>query len=141
MAADLHIHVLTDECTEQTVAAFQSNTIGTRFFNPLTAFSGNHDREFTLYDLVAKAPDIWIGEVSWLKAAVFGDKENFIPNTVAQVHEAIGEYFPVIDDTLIEKIKQAFDAPNDTSYSITTWDKVEAWLNEHKGKQAFTISW
>jgi len=141
MSADLHIHVLTKKFTEKHVEAFQSNSLGTRFFNLGydKRFEKEHDCD--LYKMCAATPDVWVGEVSWLKANVLEDEESFIPNIVQAVWETVGENFPVIDDSFIEAIKKAFEAGNTTDYSVSSVDKVVSFLTKHLGKKVFTISW
>lgn len=164
MAADLSIHVIpvdpiTVEYTytfwnednkrqqrtitklidESVLAALFSSSLGSKWFD----LSADLRQELSdaAFSLIAETPQCWVGEVSWLKAALFKDEETFVPNTVAQVSSIIGEDLPVIDDQLIEKIARAFDAPNDTSYSLANKDEVVAFLEEHKGLRCFTASW
>jgi hypothetical protein len=87
------------------------------------------------------SPNVWVGEVSWLKAALFEDEEAFVPDAVAEVYEIIGEGLPVIDDALIEKIRTALGAQNRTGYNVTDPDPVIRFLEQHRGKPCFTISW
>lgn len=142
MAADLHIHVMRG-VTEADIALFFQDTLGSKHFKPELLFRqrslNEMDREFTkMHD----TPNIWIGEVSWLKAAVFNDPDAFIPNVVLMVHEAIGEDLPVLDEVLLEKLRSAFDAVGGGSgYSIAEWPKVEEFLRQHMGERLFTISW
>jgi len=65
----------------------------------------------------------------------------FVPGTVQQVFDAIGENLPVIDDILISKIGVAFDAGNGTSYSLANREEVLSFLEQHRGKKVFTVSW
>jgi hypothetical protein len=139
MAADLHIHVQTPEVTDEVLARFFGNTLGSKHFNP-RPYSQTSDKP---YEIVARSPNIWIGEVSWLKAALLGDGdgERFVPGPIQVVQQAIGEDLPVIDDDLIAKIGAAFDVPNTTSYSLAK--KIDVWrfLETHRGKRVFTVSW
>lgn len=153
MAADLHLHVLgpgsyydyeTYEtigtvCTRKDVALFHSNTLGTPFFNPLPA--GGFDWDGPVYRAVKGSPDVWIGEVSWLKAAVFEEPETFIPNTVMAMAELIGWDFKPIDFEFIDCVKEAFDKPNDTGYSLAGLDSVLEFCYAHRGKETFQVSW
>jgi len=134
MAADLQIHVA-DRSIEPVLARFNSNTLGSKYFSPRCGFDD------AAFEIIGETPSVWVGEVSWLKAALFGDAEAFVPDPVAQVHEIIGEDLPVIDDALIARVTEALKAPNVTSYSIATADEVIRFLTEHKGKCAFTVSW
>lgn len=102
------------------------------------------------YADINNTPNIWIGEVSWLKAALFEDPDSFVPDTVAQISD-LCEDFPVITDEWIKKIVATFDVPNNTAkkdgvnmdkgYSLAIPSKVEEFLREHMGKKVFTISW
>ena len=144
MAADLHIHVLTDEFTEEHYKAFQSNVIGGKYWG---GFNRNLQAEFEkkhncdLYLLCCETPSVWVGEVSWLKAALSEDPDTWVPATVQAVYDIIGEDFPVIDDELIAKIEAALGLDNATGYSICEHSGVIDFLKEHKGKKAFHISW
>jgi hypothetical protein len=137
MAADLHIHVFTDKFTEEHYKKFQSNTICSKYFNPKPV--GQTDSN--LYELCADTPQVWVGEVSWLKAALTEDQETFVPNMVAKISEIIGEDFPVIDDELTGKILDACKIENTTQYDVTNKNSLEKFLKEHKGQKAFCISW
>jgi len=47
----------------------------------------------------------------------------------------------VIDDPFMEKVKEAMSIPNKTGYSLANAEEILAFLEEHRGKQVFTISW
>ena len=52
-----------------------------------------HIREVALhYDekVVDATPSVWVGEVSWLKAAVSGDNNTYIPDIVGEIRKLIG---------------------------------------------------
>lgn len=136
MAADLSIHIL-EGCSESDLAIFFAHTMGSTYFN----LSLRSDPMGDEWRRVSDSPQIWVGEVSWLKAAIFGDSETFIPSTVGQVHEVIGEHLPVINDALIAEVGSAFDLPNSTGYRLAERSKVIAFLESHKGKRTFTVSW
>lgn len=137
MAADLHIHIVPDDLEEGVIAAFFSNTLGSKYFG------GRFSDEVrdAAFPRIAETPSVWIGEVSWLKAALFGDSGTFVPSTVQLVQDAIGEDLPTLDDELERKILAAFETTNETGYSLATADDVRAFLAEHKGKRLFTVSW
>lgn len=143
MAADLHIHVLTEECTEEHVKADMSNVMGSKYENPDLDFKEKFEKahKCRLVEVISNTPNIWVGEVSWLKAAFFNDSKTFIPDPIGNVYDVIGEDFPIIDDALIEKIKTAMKVPNQTDYTISSIKKVIGFLKAHKDKKAFTISW
>ena len=142
MAADLHIHIY-EGIEEKDMADFFSNTLGSKYFAPKSA---GHIKKYTdpesSWYKVSNTPNIWIGEVSWLKATIFEDGANsFVPNTVALINEVIGEELPVLTDELIAKLCAAFDLPNTTGYKLATAEKIRPFLEEHRGKKVFTISW
>lgn len=136
MAADLHIHVMEDGCTEDDIVRFFGNTLGSKHFS---IFGNTHRNEGgkpfykqDWYKRVSSSPNIWVGEVSWLKH----------PDIVAEITEIIGEDLPVCDDSLIAKVKEAYirSEPHQfyaTEYSNTVID----FLKEHRGKRLYTISW
>jgi len=136
MAADLYIHIL-EGVTEDNIKRFEGNTIGSKYFGtPCT------DEEWDVIDRkLAKTPAVWVGEVSWLKAALLDDNDTYIPAPVMAVSEAIGEDFPVIDDELIGKVQDALAEPNQTGYKVNDPKEVLAFLTKHKGKKCFTIAW
>lgn len=138
MAADLHIHVMTPDMTENHLAEFFCNTLGSKYFNMRCRPNLDGDA----WRLVTNSPNIHVGEVSWLKAAVLeGGPDEFVPQAVSAVQEIIGEDLPSIDDDLIAKVREAMRLPNQTSYEMTGENAVLSFLAEHKGKRAFTVSW
>lgn len=147
MAADLHIHVFADDdLTEEDLKCFFHNTLGSKW-GP-SSFASIFDEEPCENKFkcehgkrIHKTKYIWIGEVSWLKAALLEDGKTFIPETVGEVSDIIGEELPIITDDLIERVKKAFDLPNITGYSLAKVEDVLKFLTKHKGKKAFTISW
>jgi hypothetical protein len=208
VAADLHIHVMTDDMTEEDLACFFSNTLGSKWgpqmlpdnfddlddeakktawrgFNGGTVFENHcemngkwwqlskeereaeasrwgmstkfrdenpenlpHFSQCIHWSRIANSPNIWIGEVSWLKAQLFDKPGQFIPEPVGHISDAIDEDMPVIDDDLIELIMEAFTLPNSTGhgdfkvFEVTDrGEKVREFLEEHRGKRCFTVSW
>jgi hypothetical protein len=94
--------------------------------------------------IIENTKNIWIGEVSWLKAGLFEDGKKYIPTTVMEVSSAIhAEDFglKVIDDDLIETVTKAFDKENTTGYKIAKKKEVIEFLSKYKGKKCFQISW
>ncbi len=138
MAADLHIHVLPDDIEEGVLAAMFSNCLGSKYFAPHRVSDA---ARMTALDRVGDMPNVWIGEVSWLKAAVFGDAETFVPGPVQAVQEAIGEHLPRLDPTLEQKILAALDVPNRTDYRISEVEPVRRFLETYRNKRLFTVSW
>lgn len=139
MAADLHIHIF-EGLTEEDMKIFFSNTIGSKYFDEESTEKTENLYDQT-YDKIAKTSSIWVGEVSWLKAALFEDSENFIPSTVEHIDKVIGEDLPIIDDELITKIISAFDLENKTRYELAKKEEIENFLINNKGKRIFTVSW
>lgn len=105
---------------------------------------GVFTREIALKELdeniVFQTKNIWVGEVSWLKAALFEDAGTFVPRPILVINEATRD-MPVIDDDLIDTVKQAFELDNTTGYKLCSADEVVKFLTEHKGKRCFNISW
>lgn len=103
------------------------------------------------YEKISQTENVWVGEVSWLKAALFEDSDTFVPDPIEKIVELIGENFPVIDDKFIEEIKKAMELPNNTAkkdgvwggkgYSLAGAEKILEFLNKWKGYSCFTISW
>ena len=137
MAADLHIHVF-EGITEKDLEIFFSNVLGSKYCHfPFMPPQQPDD----LFGKISETPDVWIGEVSWLKAGLSDDAEAFIPTTVQAVTDLIGEDLPLLTEELRDKILGAFDLPNTTGYKLNTKEKVAKFLNEQKGKKLFCISW
>ena len=141
MSADLHVHVLDNGCTRENVIAQSRNTLGSKYFDMNLSHRAYANLSEHL-DKTGGTSDIHIGEVSWLKAAVTGDSETFVPDICAKLSNLIGEDFPTIDDDLILRVKGLyFDVTNETQYTVSDAADVIAWFEEHKGKEAFCISW
>jgi hypothetical protein len=137
MSADLQIHVFGGVADEADLARFQSHTMGSKYFNPSVYEPYDPD----LYDRMTRTPSVWVGEVSWLKAALLGDAKRYVPNTVGAISEIIGEDLPVIDEALIARVGRAFKKSNKTGYHVSQAGPVLDFLREHMGERAFTISW
>lgn len=101
---------------------------------------------------IADTENIWIGEVSWLKAALMEDGgDMYVPHLVLHVSETIGEDLPIITDELIAEVSKAFTLPNNTvqeggvwggeGYSLAEAHDVIEFLETHKGMRAYTVSW
>ena len=101
MAADLHIHVRTPELTDDVMRMFFSSTIGDgKWCIPFPEDSDSEEsksvmdkwwetkmkledqekewektHDMDLHVLFSHSPNIWIGEVSWLKAGLLEDEE------------------------------------------------------------------
>ena len=141
MTADLHIHIRTEEITDEVMQTFFCNVLGSKYCNPQIAFQyGDLSYRLKLFQKMNETPNCWIGEVSWLKAEVFDDGNTYIPNAVGEVSE-IFENETVIDDDVIKRVEDAMSMKNDTSYGVASKDEVVDFLKEHKGERAFTITW
>ena len=146
MAADLSIHVRTEPLTDDVMRAFFANTLGSSWgpkdLSSILSGPNNHDSWMEAVKVVSDSPQVWIGEVSWLKAALAGDDETFVPNPVAQISELIGDDGSAeLTDDMIEAIIKAIDVPNQTGYSVATPEQVRPFLEEHRGKPVFCVSW
>lgn len=139
MAADLHIHIL-ETATEDDVVLFQCNTFGSKRFNLHRYKEANARKD--LYILIFDQPNIWIGEVSWLKSALSDNKAEYVPKPVESIYELIGEDFPILTDDLIAKIIRSLNLENKTQYELNSNElELLLFLDTHKGKKCFTISW
>ena len=139
MAADLHIHVFSEgELTEEDFRAFFGSHLGSKWFDLGKSIGPDWDGA---YRKIGDLPNVWVGEVSWLKAAVLDDKETFVPDPITKVSELITEDYPIVDDELIEKVAEAMQVDNSTSYSVSDDNEVIKFLKENKGKRALTVRW
>lgn len=139
MGADLHIHIF-EGITEDDLRIFFSNHLGSKYLDLHNNLSWEDAQP--AHDRVSETPNIWIGEISWLKAVVLDDAETFVPGPVAKIYELIGEDLPVLDDKLIKEILEALKIENKTSYSVEDKeDDIKSFLEKHKGKKVFTVSW
>lgn len=142
MGADLHIHVMTEDMTEEDFRYFFSHTMGSKWFTMNRAYDTfSNDRGKLAMDRVMNSPNVSVGEWSTLKAAVFDDSETYKPAPMQEVYNIISESLPVIDDTLIDRIKKAMLIENTTDYSVNSGEDIIEFLEEHRGKQVFTVSW
>lgn len=139
MAADLHIHALTERCTEQHVRRMAG---GVR-----VGHAGSESSWDEAISAVTDTPQFWVCEVSWLKAALFADNATYVPSVAELVTEAIGRDFPVLDDALVERLTLAMFGPqttNVTSYATVEPERLEAWTKfctENRGRKIFHVSW
>lgn len=139
MAADLHIHIF-EGITEEDLRLFFTSSLGSKHFNMAEA-AIQQRLGLQTHEKVGDTPNTWIGEVSWLKAMILEDPEEFVPTPVSIIHELIGEDLPILDSDLIYKIIDALDHENTTMYRITRPEDVIGFLSGHEGKQVFTVSW
>jgi len=134
MSADMSIHVIEPgEISDEDFAIFNG---------PLYCGGPNYngDEWSRCYSLFARTTQIYVGPVSWLKAALFEDAETFVPSPVMAIKELIPSSPVVIGDALIEKVAGATKLENTSAYDFND-EGIAAFLQSHKGKLAFTISW
>lgn len=160
MAADMYIHALVGAGIKDYIE-IEANTIGSKFFggwnderntyNPETETKlwWTKEAELTkLYDMSLEkfyeTPQIWIGEVSWLKATLFeGGEEKYILSPIMKISELIGEKFPILTDELASQILAALDLPRvDLNYyKVCSKEDLAKWLEQWKGARLVTINW
>lgn len=138
MSASLHIHVFEEgQLTEKDFKDFFYNCFGSKWFDINHKPQNWRDK----YRRMGECPNIFIGEVSWLKAMVLDDNETFVPGIIQQINDLVGEDIPLIDDEFINKVKEAFNSGNSTQYNIADVNDVVEFLEMHQGKRTFTVSW
>lgn len=163
MAADLHIHVF-EGIDEDDLRVFKRNSLGSKYFiwskTQITNYRATHpmpqsqidlekragiSREYDDWDIactrISETPNVWVGEVSWLKAGITGDTNRYVPDPIQAVAALVGEDLPVIDAEFLDKMAKALQLENQTNYSLTHWNEVMAFLELHKGKRVFQVSW
>jgi len=139
MSADMHIHIF-EGIEEKDLKIFFSNTIGSKYCLPIGVKVSDEAWE-KAYEKIANTPNIWIGEVSWLKAGLTSNPEKYVPAPIQKISDIIGEDLPKIDDELIQKVENALRLKNTTSYQVANPKDVVKFLKKHKGKKVFTVSW
>lgn len=148
MSADLHIHSTRIENEPDNPLNVDDLRC---FFSPfiLACGAGLFDFGTICPHLrrVIKSDQVWIGEVSWLKAALLDDPEQFVPNPVAAIHDAVHDDadnidgLAVLNQELRTRIIRALEKPNQTAYRVASPKDVDEWLAAHMGDQIFTVSW
>lgn len=146
MAADLHIHVLTDGVSEDDLRSFFSNTLGSKYFSPLAVGGMTWEQKYgegSAHKRISDTPNIWIGEVSWIKQALIGEEEGeYVPGLVQSISTLVGEDLPVIDDEFIGRVQKAFaDSSSHQFYRTADVGEVVQFLNSHRGQKVFQVSW
>lgn len=152
MSADLHIHSTRIENEPDNPLNLDDLRC---FFSPFMLACGVGLFEFGTacphLRRVIKSDQVWIGEVSWLKAALMEDSEAYVPYPVARVHRSVmdtskgvnsqGLRLAVLDQALRSRILEALELPNQTTYQVADPKDVDEWLAAHMGDQIFTVSW
>lgn len=148
MAADLSIHAYEHgSVREEVFEAFFANSLGHKYGPKITQLGLQMKVQemdwMEACKIVSNIPKVWVGEVSWLKAALFEDgNETFVPAPVQAVSSLFGDDHKLIDDTFIAQLEACFiTTVNQTSYDVTRWPEVEKFAIEHKGHLGFTVSW
>lgn len=138
MSAEMHIHILTPNITAVLLAVWNSHHLNSRHF----ALYNRRDAEYPrLFETMANTPNVRVGDVSWLKAALFDADETFIPDAIGALAELFDEDGTLIDDALIQAARKALALPNSTGYEVADSSPVLAFLEANKGQRAITISW
>jgi len=165
LAADLHIHVVRNEEIEKHVRQYLRKDMWSSEKGPVYLRFKGSDGKWYRWDevpenldvvkrreirlkfdenVVYKTPNVWIGEVSWLKADLLGSDE-FLPGPVVAVQDIFYEKgrkgIIVLDEKTIGRILAALETENKTKYETTKAAGVRKFLRRHQGKKAFTISW
>jgi len=81
MGADLYIHIMVPPLEDADVEYF------TR-----PCHNGGDTKWDVLFQLIMNTPKVYVGEVSWLKAALFDDNERFVPKTIEIVNEILTDH-------------------------------------------------
>lgn len=76
-------------------------------------------------------PHVEVGQVSWLKAALFEQHERYIPGPVERCAQIIGDGV-LLSDGMAKAITVAFNVPNRSVYGRVTYTRVRdpQWLGE-----------
>ena len=98
------------------------------------------------HGIASKQPSFRVGETSFLKAQLTGDRATFIASPIEKLLEVIPEYqsgeTKIIDDEMIVKAKEAIQAQNTTGYEMSqSLAKLPDFLTEHRGKPCYSICW
>lgn len=131
MAADMHLHILDApnlEVDEEIVRKFIRKELPDEEEWENAYFAINH------------TPNVWVGEVSWVKAQLFND-DGYIPPAVGKIQELVGETFPVIDDQFLANVESAMLSANHSAYGTTSALTVLNFLRRFMGHRCFVVSW
>ena len=145
MAASMSIHIMSNTPeSDEALKCFFSNHLGSTYFDPDYECPESGPQTCNVhFDIMANNGVLEVGEVSWLKAALIGDAETYVPSPVHQVAELLSEPTEITPE-LVDQLEAAFDLPNTTGYSVAdNKDNVRSKLAPYMGKgyRAFTISW
>lgn len=88
-------------------------------------------------------PHVWIGRVSWLKAGLLSDPDQYLPEPVVEINYLCRD-LPLITEALILKVLEALHLSNNANeyYSdLADPNEVELFLRKYMGCRTYTISW
>lgn len=132
--------------TETDLSCFHSNSLGSKWFS----ISSGRDvygvcRDKTRcvhWNRITISDRIDIGEVSWLKAALFDD-DDYVPHPIESIAELIGENLPILDADLSASIIDALSRGTTGCYDVRRGDDPDllAFLERNAGYALFTVSW
>jgi hypothetical protein len=115
------------------------------------------DRLYHAEDSLDHMDNIWIGQVSWLKASFGLGQDKYIPAVVQHTFDVFASRggATIVDEEFIRDILAGFDLPSSSVYESTppadeedNWyagiakkDDTEKWLRDNIGKWVFADSW
>jgi len=157
MASDFYIHIADESVLEgssfnnfdEVLRYFFCFHIGSPYFNPKLQdqdpqFKEKYDET---WDIVDKTPSVFVGEVNWFSVTLnelFGEKDIYkdIPNPVLEISRLFADSeLVLIDDEFISKVKSALELPNQTKLKLGDAAEIINFLETHKGKYCFSVSW
>lgn len=143
MSADFAVHVLTDKFTAEDYKAFASNTLGSAYFD-LNFSQAEYEKAYDidLFCSCSDTPHLYVGEVSWLKASLTGDIDEYVPDLVLHVSELFnGNELLLITDEVIEKVRSIIDSFVEHEHYSSGTEGLLEFFEKYKGSTAFTVSW
>lgn len=143
MAAEVHIHALVG-ITEEDLRVFFSSHLGSKWFVEAYAPDDPLYPERVWERTAQKikfTPCVRVGDVSWLKAGISGNFEEFIPGAIQIISDLIGETLPVLDEGLEKKILEALTVPNTSRYQVDSGEDIAIFLEMYRGFRLFIVSW
>jgi len=168
MSADLHIILIDPQLIDvelvKKYATFEvpDNVESSKFFElqekhqeRISLLYGDvHDFGSYVYPF---KEDVWVGQVSWLKASLSGEYDRYVPSLVAHVSQT---YFDnggavVITDEFIESLLAGYEQHHETpsiyedssinaeehETGVTRKETLEKFLRSHLGEWSFADSW
>lgn len=161
MAADIHLHSTRvvggkrrraqlfelsadalDDITESDIRCFKSHSLGSRFFN----LRGGCGTSMCIHwQRIMESDSVGLGEVSYLKAAIFDD-ESYVPTGLTLIDTLIGEELPLLDvDMAVEIIVtlRRGSEGRESLYPTIAHDdhKLREFINRNIGSRLFLVAW